>query len=258
MTTSKLFNLEGKTALVTGAGSGIGQEISKTLYNAGANLALAARRKEKLEETQSMLNDKSQNVEIFSLDVTEENSISDCLVEINKTFPSVDILVNNAGMTVVGTLDNNEEDDWNNVINTNLRGPWALSKLWLKSRLEKDQKDGVILNVSSITGEAAQKGNGIYAISKAALTHMTRQMALEWAKYNVRVNAIAPGYFRTDLNSEFLDSEMSDPMIKRVPLRRPGNITELEGPILLLASDAGSDMTGSILVVDGGHLVRDL
>ena len=87
---------------------------------------------------------------------------------------------------------------------------------------------------------------------------MTRQMALEWAKYNVRVNAIAPGYFRTDLNSEFLDSEMSDPMIKRVPLRRPGNITELEGPILLLASDAGSYMTGSILVVDGGHLVRDL
>ncbi len=195
MTTNKLFNLEGKTALVTGAGSGIGQEISKTLYNAGANLALAARRKEKLEETQSMLNDKNQNVEIFSLDVTEENSISDCLVEINKTFPSVDILVNNAGMTVVGTLDNNKEDEWNNVINTNLRGPWALSKFWLKSRLEKDQKDGVILNVSSITGEAAQKGNGIYAISKAALTHMTRQMALEWAKYNVRVNAIAPGLF---------------------------------------------------------------
>ena len=258
MTTNKLFNLEGKTALVTGAGSGIGQEISKTLYNAGANLALAARRKEKLEETQSMLNDKSQNVEIFSLDVTEESSISNCLVEINKTFPSVDILVNNAGMTVVGTLDNNEEDDWNNVINTNLRGPWALSKLWLKSRLKKDQKEGVILNVSSITGEAAQKGNGIYAISKAALTHMTRQMALEWAKYNVRVNAIAPGYFRTDLNSEFLDSEISSPMIKRVPLRRPGNINELDGPILLLASDAGSHMTGSVLVVDGGHLVRDL
>ena len=200
MTINKLFNLEGKTALVTGAGSGIGQEISKTLYNAGANLALAARRKEKLEETQTILSNKSQNVEIFSLDVTEENSIKDCLAEINKKFPSVDILVNNAGMTVVGTLDNNEEDEWNNVINTNLRGPWALSKLWLKSRLEKDQQDGVILNVSSITGEAAQKGNGIYAISKAALTHMTRQMALEWAKYNVRVNAIAPGYFRTDIS----------------------------------------------------------
>ena len=258
MTTSNLFNLEGKTALVTGAGSGIGQEIAKTLYEAGANLALAARRKEKLEETKKMLNKKSQNVETFSLDVTEENSIKDCLENINNEFSAIDILVNNAGMTVVGTLDNNEQDEWDNVINTNLRGPWALSKFWLKSRLEKNQKNGVVLNVSSITGEAAQKGNGIYAISKAALSHMTRQMALEWAKYNVRVNAIAPGYFRTDINSDFLDSEMSEPMIKRIPFRRPGNIDELRGPILLLTSDAGSYMTGSTLVVDGGHLVRDL
>ena len=177
MTTSNLFNLEGKTALVTGAGSGIGQEIAKTLYGAGANLALAARRKEKLEETKQMLNDKSQNVETFSLDVTEENSIKDCLKNINNEFSAIDILVNNAGMTVVGTLDNNEQDEWDNVINTNLRGPWALSKFWLKSRLEKNLKNGVVLNVSSITGEAAQKGNGIYAISKAALSHMTRQMA---------------------------------------------------------------------------------
>ena len=258
MTINKLFNLEGKTALVTGAGSGIGQEIAKTLYDAGANLALAARRKEKLEETKSILNNKSQNVEVFSLDVTNEDSIKNCLTEINKQFSSIDILVNNAGMTVVGTLDNNEQDEWDNVINTNLRGPWALSKFWLKSILEKNQKNGVVLNVSSITGEAVQKGNGIYAISKAALSHMTRQMALEWAKYNVRVNAIAPGYFRTDINSDFLDSEMSAPMIKRIPFRRPGNISELQGPILLLASDAGSYMTGSTLVVDGGHLVRDL
>ena len=258
MTVNKLFNLEGKTALVTGAGSGIGQEIAKTLYDAGANLALAARRKEKLEETKSILNNKSQNVEVFSLDVTNEDSIKNCLTDINKEFPSIDILVNNAGMTVVGTLDNNEQDEWDNVINTNLRGPWALSKFWLKSILEKNQKNGVVLNVSSITGEAVQKGNGIYAISKAALSHMTRQMALEWAKYNVRVNAIAPGYFRTDINSDFLDSEMSAPMIKRIPFRRPGNISELQGPILLLASDAGSYMTGSTLVVDGGHLVRDL
>ena len=161
-------------------------------------------------------------------------------------------------MTVVGTLDSHIEDEWNNVINTNLRGPWALSKFWLKQRLEKGQKEGIIINVSSITGEAAQKGNGIYAISKAALTHMTRQMSLEWAKHGVRVNAIAPGYFRTDLNSDFLDSDMSTPMIKRVPMRRAGNLEELKGPILLLATEAGSYITGSTLVVDGGHLLRDL
>ena len=249
MTTNKLFNLEGKTALVTGAGSGIGQEISKALYNAGANLALAARRKEKLEETQSMLNDKSQNVEIFSLDVTEENSISDCLVEINKTFASVDILVNNAGMTIVGTLDKNEEDDWNNVINTNLRGPWALSKLWLKSRLEKDQKDGGILNVSSITGEAAQKGNGIYAISKAALTHMTRQMALEWAKYNVRVNAIAPGFIETEMTEKLNNEEI----IKAIPLGKLGSCAQIANLVsFLVSSNAGSYITGQTISIDGG------
>ena len=120
MTTNKLFNLEGKTALVTGAGSGIGQEISKTLYNAGANLALAARRKEKLEETQSMLNDKNQNVEIFSLDVTEENSISDCLVDINKTFPSVDILVNNVGIFRGKEFNDETVEDWSDHFKVNL------------------------------------------------------------------------------------------------------------------------------------------
>ena len=258
MATNNLFNLEGKTALVTGAGSGIGKEIAKTLYEAGANLALAARRRDKLEETKSDIKSKEHKVQTFSLDVTEETSINECLGNIYNEFSSIDILVNNAGMTVVGTLDSNNENDWNNVINTNLRGPWALSKYWLNSRLKKSNKGGVILNVSSITGEAVQKGNGVYAISKAALSHMTRQMALEWAKYDLRVNAIAPGYFKTDLNSDFLESEISDPMIKRIPFRRPGNLSELQGPILLLVSDAGSYMTGSTLIVDGGHLVRDL
>tara|TARA_B100000029_G_scaffold164502_2_gene160613 strand:+ start:10165 stop:10941 length:777 start_codon:yes stop_codon:yes gene_type:complete len=258
MSKDNLFSLEGKTALVTGAGSGLGQEIAKTLYEAGANLALAARRKEKLEETQSILDKKKSKIEIFSLDVTDESSIENCLNDIDQKFESIDLLINNAGMTVVGTLDSHIEDEWNNVINTNLRGPWALSKFWLKKRLEKNQNEGIIINVSSITGEAAQKGNGIYAISKAALSHMTRQMALEWAKHGVRVNAIAPGYFRTDLNSDFLDSDMSAPMIKRVPMRRAGNLEELKGPILLLATEAGSYITGSTIVVDGGHLVRDL
>ena len=256
-----MFDLTGKVALVTGVGSpaGIGFASAKLLAKAGAKIFITSTT-DRIFEREKHLKSLFGKDKVCSLaaDLTEEDQVLDLSKTIIKKFNKIDILVNNAGMTVVGTLDNNEEDEWNNVINTNLRGPWALSKLWLKSRLEKDQKDGVILNVSSITGEAAQKGNGIYAISKAALTHMTRQMALEWAKYNVRVNAIAPGYFRTDLNSEFLDSEMSAPMIKRVPLRRPGNIKELEGPILLLASDAGSYMTGSILVVDGGHLVRDL
>ena len=165
MAKNNLFNLEGKTALVTGAGSGIGKEIATTLYEAGANLALAARRRDKLEETKSDIKSKEHKVQTFSLDITKETSINECLENIYSEFPSIDILVNNAGMTVVGTLDSNNENDWNDVINTNLRGPWALSKFWLNSRLKKSNKGGVILNVSSITGEAVQKGNGIYAIS---------------------------------------------------------------------------------------------
>ena len=149
-------------------------------------------------------------------------------------------------------------DVWDSVMDTNLRGPWVLSKNWLHQRLEEKKKGGVIINVSSITGENPQKGNGIYAVSKSGLSHLTRQMALEWAKYGVRVNSIAPGYIRTDLNSDFIDSEMSDAMIRRIPMRRVGKINEIEGPILLLASEAGSYITGSTLVVDGGHLVRDL
>ena len=123
MSKDNLFSLEGKTALITGAGSGLGQEIAKTLYEAGANLALAARRKEKLEETKSILDKKKSEVEIFSLDITNESSIEDCLNDIDQKFESIDLLVKNAGMTVVGTLDSHVEDEWNDVINTNLRGP---------------------------------------------------------------------------------------------------------------------------------------
>jgi len=258
MSPDNLFNLEGKTALVTGAGSGLGQEIAKTLYEAGANLALAARRKEKLEETKNDLEKGSQKVEIFSLDVTKEESIAECLKSIKKRMGDIDILVNNSGVTIVGAVDSHTTNEWDNVMDTNLRGPWVLSKNWLHQRLEEKKKGGVIINVSSITGDNPQKGNGIYATSKSGLSHLTRQMALEWAKYGVRVNSIAPGYIRTNLNSDFVDSDLSNDMIRRIPMRRLGKIHEIDGPILLLASEAGSYITGSTLVVDGGHLVRDL
>ena len=258
MSPDNLFNLEGKTALVTGAGSGLGQEIAKTLYEAGANLALAARRKEKLEETKNDLEKGSQKVEIFSLDVTKEESIAECLKSIKKRMGDIDILVNNSGVTIVGAMDSHTTNEWDNVMDTNLRGPWVLSKNWLHQRLEEKKKGGVIINVSSITGDNPQKGNGIYAASKSGLSHLTRQMALEWAKYGVRVNSIAPGYIRTNLNSDFVDSDLSNDMIRRIPMRRLGKIHEIDGPILLLASEAGSYITGSTLVVDGGHLVRDL
>ena len=251
MATNNLFNLEGKTALVTGAGSGIGKEIAKTLYEAGANLALAARRRDKLEETKSDIKSKEHKVQTFSLDVTEETSINECLENIYNEFSSIDILVNNAGMTVVGTLDSNNENDWNNVINTNLRGPWALSKYWLNSRLKKSNKGGVILNVSSITGEAVQKGNGVYAISKAALSHITRQMALEWAKYDLRVNAIAPGEIETSM----VTPKSKKMLTKNIPMNRFGTPEEVAGVIHSMCSDTFSYVNGTEIQINGGQTV---
>ena len=170
----------------------------------------------------------------------------------------VDILINNAGTTTVGLLDQTEAEDWDMVINTNLRGPWFLAKEWVRRRKERNLTGGNILNISSINGEAPQKGNGVYCVSKAGLSHLTRQMAIECARYGIRVNTLSPGYMRTDINKEFLDSENGKEFIKRVPMRRYGTADEMTGPVLLLVSDAGSYITGTTLIVDGGHLLSTL
>ena len=166
--------------------------------------------------------------------------------------------VNNAGTTTVGSIDGTTSDEWDLVINTNLRGPWFLAKEWVASRRKKNIKGGNVLNISSICGEAAQKGNGVYCVSKAGLSHLTRQMALEWAKYSIRVNALAPGYMRSDINKDFIDSDLSNDMINRIPMRRVGDFSEMDGPLLLLVSDAGSYITGETIIADGGHLLREI
>ena len=142
---NSIFSLEGKNALITGAGSGIGKKITEILYGAGANIALAARRIEKLEETKNDLEKGSQKVEIFSLDVTKEESIAECLKSIKKRMGDIDILVNNSGVTIVGAMDSHTTNEWDNVMDTNLRGPWVLSKNWLHQRLEEKKKGGVTL-----------------------------------------------------------------------------------------------------------------
>ncbi|MDA9642997.1 SDR family oxidoreductase [bacterium] len=253
-----IFSLKGKTALVTGAGTGVGASLAMTLSKAGAKVALAARRVEKLKETEEKISESGGIAKSFSLDVSSEKNVQDCLDSISKEIDEIDILVNNAGTTTVASIDGTTSEDWDTVINTNLRGPWYLAKEWVKRRRSNDLSGGNVLNISSITGEAVQKGNGVYCVSKAGLSHLTRQMALEWAKYGIRVNSLAPGYMRTDINKEFIDSDISNDMIKRIPMRRVGSIDEMDGALLLLVSDAGSYITGSTLIVDGGHLLRDL
>ena len=253
-----IFNLDGKVALVTGGGSGLGASIALTLSKSGAKVALAARRKDKLRETEDLIKESGGIAEIYDLDVSDENNVKSCLNSIISSLGEIDILVNNAGTTTVGSIDGTTSDEWDLVINTNLRGPWFLAKEWVSSRRKKNIKGGNVLNISSICGEAAQKGNGVYCVSKAGLSHLTRQMALEWAKYSIRVNALAPGYMRSDINKDFIDSDMSNDMINRIPMRRVGDFSEMDGPLLLLVSDAGSYITGETIIADGGHLLSEI
>ena len=253
-----LFSLEGKLALVTGGGSGLGASIATTLSNSGAKVALAARRKEKLEETKKLIIEKGGKAETYNLDVSDEGNIQSCLKSIKEDLGEIDILINNAGTTTVGSIDGTSSEEWNSVINTNLRGPWLLAKEWVTDKRKNNIKGGNILNISSICGEAPQKGNGVYCVSKAGLSHLTRQMALEWAKYSIRVNALAPGYMRSDINKDFIDSDLSNDMINRIPMRRVGDFNEMDGPLLLLVSEAGSYITGSTIIADGGHLLREI
>ena len=253
-----IFSLKGKTALVTGGGTGVGVSIAMALSKAGAKVALAARREEKLKETEVSIVASGGIAQSFRLDVSSEENVKNCLDSIAEEMGEIDILINNAGTTTVGLLDQTDSEDWDMVMNTNLRGPWFLAKQWVSRRKERNLTGGNILNISSINGEAPQKGNGVYCVSKAGLTHLTRQMAIECARYGIRVNTLSPGYMRTDINKEFLDSEKGNVFIKRVPMRRYGTPDEMTGPVLLLVSEAGSYITGSTLIVDGGHLLSTL
>lgn len=253
-----LFNLANRTALVTGASSGLGRHFAHVLSDAGATVILAARRMDRLEEVAAAITKKGGNALTVAMDVTDDGSIVAAFESIQEALGRpADIIVNNSGMSREGWFRDMAEDDWNAVIDTNLTGVWRVAKHGANAMVAAKAK-GSIINIASITGLHPQAMTTAYCVSKAGVDHMTRQMALEMARYGVRVNAIAPGYFKTEINDDFLDSEQGQMMVRRIAMRRIGDINELAGPLLLLASDAGSFMTGSTLVVDGGHLLNSL
>jgi NAD(P)-dependent dehydrogenase (short-subunit alcohol dehydrogenase family) len=161
------------------------------------------------------------------------------------------VLVNNAGVVSEPMLLDLPEDDWDSVMDINLKGAWLVARAAARQMIDARQP-GAIVNISSVLGSSVQKGTGVYAAAKAGLIHLNRAMALEWARYQIRVNAIAPGYYHTDLASGYLDSDSGKQLLKRIPQRRLGNPEELDGAILMLASPASSYMTGSVVTVDGG------
>ena len=249
-----IFNLEGKTALITGASSGLGKHFAKTLSAAGASVILSARRIDNLEALKNEIGDKAFCI---PLDVTSVESVELLVKEIRNTTGSVDILVNNAGISDPRRFKDLTEESWNYVLETNLNGAFRMAKAVTDIFLE-DKKRGSIINIASILGLRVGLNLTSYAAAKAGLVQLTKSMALELARSNIRVNAIAPGYILTEINNDFFDTEEGQGYIKSIPMRRLGLESELDGILLLLASDASSFMTGSIIPVDGGHLVNPL
>ena len=253
------FDISGKVIAITGASSGFGHHFAGTLSAKGATTILGARRIDKLEDRVEEITDLGGKAEALPLDVNDSKSINEFLDQAFKHYGRVDVLINNAGVEAgAKTYQTTEEEDWDYVINTNLKSAWMISKRYTDRVLEHQQQTGNIIMVSSITDSRTIKGQFSYAVSKGGITRMTEVMALEAAKFNIRVNALAPGYFLTDLSRLLLESDIADEFVKGIPMRRTGEFPDLDGPLLLLASDASRYMTGSILVVDGGHICASL
>ncbi len=241
------FRLDGRIALVTCASGGLGLHLARLLSAAGARVALAARRGEQLLAAVREIEAAGGQVRAVSLDVTCGAKVPQCLDELS-AWGIPDIVVDNAGATVTRPLLDQTEEVWERVMSTNLKGCWLVAA----------GKGGTIINVASILGERVAGSVAPYAISKASVVQATKAMALELARYRNRVNALLPGYVVTALNHEFLESDAGQKLRARIPSRRFGELTALDGPLLLLASDAGTAMSGATVAVDGAHLVSSL
>ncbi|HVJ34075.1 MAG TPA: glucose 1-dehydrogenase [Terriglobia bacterium] len=249
------FDLSQDVAIVTGASSGLGWHFAKTLVAAGARVALVARRHDKLTELIGEL--PAGSATAIAANVAERSTIVDLVATVTRELGAPTLLVNNAGITDDQPALELTEADWHRVLDTNLTGAWELAQLCAASWVE-EKRPGNIINIASILGLRVAGRNLPYAVSKAALIQMTKALSLEWARYQIRVNAIAPGYIETDLNRDFFASEAGAALIKRIPQRRLGKPSDLDGAFLLLASQASSYITGSVITVDGGHLNSSL
>ena len=256
MDINQLFRLDNKTAFITGASSGIGKHCAILLAQAGAKVALASRRIDQLQSVVDEITDFGGQAKAFELDVTNNRSVVRCFDELTHWgLPT--IIINNAGMSVNRKLLDQTEEDWDRVIDTNLKGSWLVATEAAR-RLAATNTPGNIVNIASILGERIIGGVAPYVISKAGVIQSTKVMALELARQQIRVNALLPGYVITDLNRDFLLSEAGQKILTRIPTRRFNNLEDLNGPLLLLASDASKAMTGTTIVVDSGHLISGL
>ena len=250
-----LFRLDGKVALVTGASSGLGAHFARVLAEAGANVALAARRVDRIQALAEELEGLGVKTHAVAMDVTDSASVNTALEGIQSTLGVVTVVVNNAGVAQTKAFTDATEEDWDFVLEPNVKGVWRVAH-GTATRMINAQQPGSIINIASIIAFGVGPHLSAYATSKAAVAHFTKAMATELFKAGIRVNAICPGYFRTEMNDGYFDSKAGQDYLQRIPPKRLGQMDELTGPLLLLASDASSFMTGTLIPVDGGHSIR--
>ena len=249
--------LKGKRALVTGASGGLGEHFARLLAREGAQVAIAARRLADCQRVAADLMAAGHEAVAVRLDVSDGASVAVGIDDVIAGLGGIDILVNNAGIAYTRAWLDTDEARFDAVLDTNLKGAFLVAKAcagWMRN----SGSGGAIVNIASILGIGVSGHVGPYATSKAALIQMTKSMALEWARHGIRVNALCPGYIETDINREFFATESGKAMIKRIPQRRLGQPSDLDGALLLLAGVAGAYMTGTTIAVDGGHLLAPL
>jgi NAD(P)-dependent dehydrogenase (short-subunit alcohol dehydrogenase family) len=240
--------LDGRIALVTGASSGLGRHFANVLADHGAEVVVASRREQELARVVDGIRARGGRARAATLDVRDADSVERAV----DAAGAVDVLINNAGVAATKPALEVGELDWQQIIDTNLSGVFRVARAAARSMQSRGQ-GGAIVNVASILAFRVAKQVPAYVAAKAAVVKLTEALALELAPLRIRVNALAPGYIETELNREFLRSPAGESIVKRVPMRRFGAPADLDGALLLLASDAGAYLTGSTIVVDGGH-----
>jgi len=250
-----MSQLSGKFALVTGGGRGLGRAIALAFADAGADVAVASRTREQLDEVVLDIRARNRRGIAVEVDVTNSASVAQMVDTTRKEFGRIDILVNSAGVGWVSRVTQTDDDVWKLIIETNLTGTFYCCRD--VARLMIEQKSGSIVNIASVAGAKGPPGLGAYAASKGGVIALTRVLALENVRHNVRVNAIAPGYFRTDMNAAALDDpEMGPKIIGRIPMRRVGRPEEIGPLAVYLASDDASFVTGEVYFISGGEMAQ--
>lgn len=255
MNVERLFSLKGKVALVTGAGTGMGKRFAGTLAAAGAKVVCVARNQERLEKAVAELRKNGAEAVAVAGDVGSSASVEAIFDAAEQAFGRVNLLVNCAAQVDFGLFPDLKDENWENLINVNLSGMMRTCRSF-STRLIAAGEPGVIVNITSIIGTQVMAGVPTYCTLKAAANQLTKSMARDMFGHNIRVNAIAPGYFETEMAGPLFNSDIGKSYVERHPLQRLGQVEELDGPLLLLASDASRHMNGSIVTVDAGHSIQ--